>query len=346
MAVIDFLTEDTPTGTLAADLIGLIEKIPHAPSRIGDMGLFEVDGLMTTTAKFDKTEYGLELVQTSARGTEATKQASLPRDMVHFEAVRVAKEVKVMADEALNLRRLGTEGDVESVETYLTQKARPTVGSVRATLEFHRVGALKGLVLDANGAVIENLYTKMGVTAPAKIYFDFDNASPAPGAIRKICSNIVRKIAAELGGLPFTGVHAFVGAEFMDKIANHPETRETFLNQAQAAELRGGTAFTTFTYGGIVFEEYRGLIGATAFVEDVEAAFFPVGVSGLFKQMFAPADRLDYAGTLGLAEYALPSIDPKGRFREIEIQANPITVCTRPGVLLSGDAGAEPAPVV
>lgn len=339
MAVIDFLTEDTPTGTLAADLVGLVEEIPQTPTRVGDMGLFEVGGLMTTTAKFDRTDYGLELVPVSARGTDAPLQAKTGRGMIHFETVRVAKEVKVMADEALNLRKMGAENGVESVEAYLKQKMRPTVGSVRATLENHRVGALRGYVMDADGTtVITDLYTETGKAAPAAIVIDFSDVSP--DAVRKQCAEVVRKMADALEGVPFTYVHAFVGRGVMDNLANHPETRETFLNQAAANSLREGYAFSTFAYGGIVFEEYHGSVAGQRFVEDDEARFFPVGTSGLFHQLFAPADRDGYAGSLGLVEYALPHFDPKGRFREIEIQSNPITVCLRPDALFGGVAGA------
>ena len=40
-----------------------------------------------------------------------------------------------------------------------------------------------------------------------------------------------------------------------------------------------------------------------------------------------------------LVVYALPHVDPKGRYTEVEIQSNPATLCTRPGALIEGRAG-------
>ena len=339
-SIVDFLSEDgTVSGELIAHLEGVIEKIPHQPSRIQELGLFtSVPLLNTTTVKFDKTEFGLELIQTSTRGTDAPKQAKRTSNTVHFETSRIAKEVDFLADEILNLRRLG-ETSPEAVDNYLMNKSKPTLGSLRATREWNMLGALKGIVVDADGFVLENLYDKMGTAAPDVIYFDFDNLS-APGAIRTICSNIVRATANKMGGVGFDHVHAFVGPEFMDKMANHPETRETYISQEGAA-LRSGTAFTTFTYGEIVFEEYRGTIGATKFVKDAEARFFPVGAVDAYQAFFAPADRIGYEG-LGAVEYALPFVDPKGRSRSIEYQSNMISVMKRPDVLFEGNAGAKP----
>ena len=49
---------------------------------------------------------------------------------------------------------------------------------------------------------------------------------------------------------------------------------------------------------------------------------------------------MEFVNTPGLVEYALPYADPKDRFREIELQSNPITLCTRPDALIGGVAGA------
>jgi len=141
----------------------------------------------------------------------------------------------------------------------------------------------------------------------------------------------------------FTGVKAIMGRGFSDALMNAPEVREVFRRQADVP-LAAGMAFRSFEYGGVSFEEYRGAAGATAFVADDEVRFFPMGTRGVFHQLYAPADRVTLNNTLGLIEYAIPFADPKDRFREIELQSNPITVCLRPDALIGGFAGAAPAP--
>lgn len=343
--IVDFLTQDTVDGSLVATLAGLIEKTPAVPSMTKDLGIFSAEPMMGTTAKFDVVGSVLQLVQTSPRGTDAPRPAARAQSIVHMEAVRVALERKFIADEVLNLRELGTAGDFVSIESYIASEMAPVAGSVRATLENHRVGALRGYVLDADGTVINDLWTKFGITAPAEIGFELDATSATKAdPIRRKIAGIVREIRQELGAVGASSIYAACGSEFFDAISGAKEVRETYLNQAAASELRDGTALTgrTLNYGGATFFEYEGRIGNVDFVEADEVRFFPAGAPGLFRQLFAPHDRdASIPGKrVGQVEYWLPSFDPKLRFREIEVQSNPVTVCTRPNVLRGGRAGA------
>jgi hypothetical protein len=85
-----------------------------------------------------------------------------------------------------------------------------------------------------------------------------------------------------------------------------------------------------------MFEEYRGKVGATSFIADHKAHVFPIGVQELFMTYFAPADYWDTVNTMGLPRYARQFPDPSGadRHRNLEIQSNPLTICTRPRVLI------------
>lgn len=343
--IVDFLTETTVTGDLVATLGGLVEKAPKVPSMTKDLGLFSAEPLMGTTVKIERVGSTLQLVQTSARGTDAPTRARRSRDIVHFEAERVAMEAKFMADEVLNLRALGTAGDFTAIETYIAAELNPYIGSVRATLESHRVGALRGFVLDADNTVITDLWDRFGLTPPDEIGFELGaTVSGVEDPIRRKAAAVVRTIKHELGATPMGQVWALCGSDFFDELCGAKEVRATYLNQVAAAELRAGTALTgqVLNYGGINWIEFDGRIGTTDFVEADEVRFVVSGVQGLFRQFFAPHDRdASIPGkSIGQVEYALPHFDPKGRFREIEIQSNPITICTRPGLLIGGRAGA------
>lgn len=343
--IIDFFTQDTVDGQLVATLAGVIEKGPKVPSMTKDMGLYSAEPIMGTTLKFDTVGSTIQLVQSSERGTDAPTRARKTKGIVHFEAVRIALEAKFMADEVLNMRKLGTGGDFEAAESYFLSELAPYRGSVQATLESHRVGGMRGYVLDADGDVITDLWTKFGLTAPAEVGFQLDAASSTVAdPIRRAVAGVVRQIKHELGNIGSGQIMAACGSDFFDALSGAEEVRATYLNQMAAAELRGGTAMTgrTLNYGGAIFFEFEGRVGDTDFVEADEVRFFPAGVPGLFRQFFAPHDRdASIPGkNIGQPEYALPHFDPKGRFREVEIQSNPITICTRPSVLIGGRAGS------
>jgi hypothetical protein len=93
------------------------------------------------------------------------------------------------------VRAFGSENMLEGVQAVVNQRLSEMASKMDATLEHLRIGAIKGQILDADGsAVIYDLFTEFGVTQHTEIDFDLDNASPAPGAVKKKCHDIGRKI--------------------------------------------------------------------------------------------------------------------------------------------------------
>ncbi len=119
---------------------------------------------------------------------------------------------------------------------------------------------------------------------------------------------------------------------------SHPEVTAAYerwqSNQAGGQPgdfLRAGMARRSFVYASIMFEEYRGKVGATDFVAPDKAHFYPVGVPGLFVTRFGPADFVEAVNTLGLPRYAKAAPDMRfQRFVDLHMQTNPLNMCTRP----------------
>jgi hypothetical protein len=129
-------------------------------------------------------------------------------------------------------------------------------------------------------------------------------------------------------------VRAECGSAFFSDLVAHKEVRETYLNTAAAADLRGRVA-DEVSFGGISFRRYR---GSSAFgVPTDKAYFYPEGVDGLFEIYHAPADTFETVNTLGLPLYArtIPDRD-RDEWVRLEIESNPLPICTRPQVLRSG----------
>jgi len=113
----------------------------------------------------------------------------------------------------------------------------------------------------------------------------------------------------------------------------HKEVRETYLNTAAAADLRSRIA-DEVSFGGITFRRYRG--GAGFGVATDKAAFYPEAIDGLFEIYHAPADTFETVNTLGQPLYArmIPDRD-RDEWVRLEIESNPLPICTRPQVLRS-----------
>lgn len=319
-----------------------INEIAYVPQRLMELDLFDVQGIPTTTAFIEKVGETLVLVQSTPRGGPGKSVAIDRREAVPFQSVHLQLEDQIYADEIQNVRSFGTANQLLGVQEVRDARLLKMSRSLDLTLEYHRLGAIQGLVLDADGSVIEDLFDKFGIAEPADVGLELDaNYSEAAGSpIKTRITQVTRRIEADLGGFIPRGYHAFAGDDFFDALIGHGETRALYLQTSAAQELRGDGS-RTFTYGNVTWENYRGQ-GAVALAPD-EARIFPLGVPGLFAQLFAPADTMDAVNTLGQVKYALAAPDPSGKnkFIALEAQSNPITYCTRPKVLqrvVLGDA--------
>jgi Phage major capsid protein E len=319
-------------------LTDAINQMPFVPGRIGQLGLFREQGVSTTSVMIEEREGNLTLVETTSRGAPAVQHVANKRKARSLSVPHIALEDTILADEVQNVRAFGSENMLEGVQNVVNQRLSEMASKIDATLEHLRIGAIKGQILDADGsAVIYDLFTEFGVTAYTEVDFDLDNASPAPGAVKKKCHDIRRKVEDELGVVPYDHIHAMCGPDFFDDLITHPEVEKAYERWLDGAFLRQGQARGSFEYAGILFEEYRGKVGSVDFTDASKAYFFPVGVPGLFRQYNAPADFVETANTIGLPRYAKQAVDQQfARWVMLHVQSNPLPICTRPRVLLKG----------
>jgi len=161
--------------------------------------------------------------------------------------------------------------------------------------------------------------------------------------VRQICGQAINVIEDALDATSYDGVDVYCGRTFWLNLIEHKSVRETYLNTVQAAELRGDPSGYEFEFGGLTFKRYRtGSKAAAAnaagarFIADTECRFVVRGVPGLFITRFAPADYVETVNTLGLPRYAKQIPMRNGKGIELEVQSNPINLCTQPAVLLKG----------
>ena len=70
----------------------------------------------------------------------------------------------VLPEEVQGIRAFGSETELQTVAGVMAQHLQTMRNKHAITLEHLRFGALKGLILDADGSVIYNLYDEFGIT--------------------------------------------------------------------------------------------------------------------------------------------------------------------------------------
>lgn len=318
-----------------------INDMKFKPSRIAELGLFEESSVDTTTVAIEKKGEILALIAPTPRGGPGVTLNKEKSDIRNLSVPHFEINDAIYAEEVQNVRAFGQEQALETVANKIANRFTVHVNSHAVTEEYSRMGAVTGVVTYADGSTLD-LFSEFGVTAEAEIAFDLAAATPADGVLRKKCAGITRQIGGILDGLPFAGIHAFCGDNFFDELLQHKEVRETYKGWNESQILRDSyvgpnrSSWGIFKFGGIVWENYRGAVGGTPFINADKCQIFPVGVPGLFKSVRSPADYMETVNTMGQRLYAKQYRMPNDKGVHLDTQTNSLHYCSRPKALIKG----------
>lgn len=310
-------------------LIAAINKIPYVPTKIGDMGIFAEEGISTLSCAIEMQNGVLTLVPTASRGSSGPVKNPERRNVRDFRPVHLPQRVSVMADEVQNLRAFGSETEEDTAMALLTRKMAVARRDLDLTHEWQRMGCIKGNVLDADGvSVIYNYFTEFGVTQQTQAW----PLSVGTTKVLQLCVALKRMIEDKLGGVANSGVTVLCSAEFIDAFTSHAAVIASYQYQMShrlREDYRDG-----FEFGDIWWVEYRGQIGATRFIAANKAYAIPTGVPDLFKSVFAPAPYAETVNTQGMPFYAKQKSLDYDLGMEVQVQSNPLHICTRPDAIV------------
>ena len=327
------------------ELTAAVNRMDYLPQRLLQLGVFEPRSISTTVATIERRHGVLKLVQSSPRGGDGDTRERNKREVIHIDVPHLQINDRIYADEVQDVRAFGSQSALQGVQQLVQERLTSHRRDLEFTLENHRMGAIEGVVLDADGSTLLDIRSEFGQASVSKVQLDLANKTG--GALRTfIQANVIRPIARALkmGGMRLE-IRAFCGADFYDALVENAEFRASYLQQQEATELRKGTAFTATDFAGVLWEELRGSdlstpTAKTSRVTADECIFVPV-VPGLFQQVFAPADYNETVNTPGLPFYAKQAPDTRfQKYTDLEVQSNSICFCTIPEVLLKGDKDA------
>lgn len=321
-----------------------VEKTPFVPNFLRTLNIFEPEPIDTEKVSIEKRENQLAMIQTTPRGAPLETRSDELRDIRDFRTVRIGKSEVIQASEILGIRAFGSETERESVQRRIARANMRLRADMEATHENMRLGAIQGIVLDADGTVINNWFTEWNITQAVEFDFELDTATTN---VRGKCMDVIRamSVAGQGAMTPITQVHALCGDSFFDTLINHDRVRDTFLSFQDARDLRGNLAFQSFNFGGIMFHNYRGsdvFVDANSSglaglgIDDTEAKFFPVNAPGVFQVALSPGESFDLVNQPGQEVFGLLVRDlQRNEWVEVEQKSYPLYICTRPEMLQS-----------
>ncbi len=361
MPILDVFDNDAFT---SVSLTESVERNPYLPTGLGTLKIFQPKPILTKALAVEQREGRLVVVPTSDRGGPVMERITEKRQARYFEVPRIATGDTVYASELMGVRKFGSETQMMSVQDEVTRRLNGGTGllkNIEFTHEYHRLAAVQGLLLDANpnpgqaAPVLFNWYDEFNITQPAPIAFNL--AAKTSGQLRVTCNQMVRKMTRAAKGAFGAGarVIGLCGDEFWDALTTHPDVNTTYLNWAQAEELRLGMAFMgdkganplssnpgilkPFPFGDVAWINYRGSDDlATIAIPSTQAIFFPDNADDVFTVAWAPHDNEEFLDTLGRPTYIIPIKDRDRRaWWRMEAYSYPLHICTRPEVLQRGN---------
>jgi hypothetical protein len=315
-------------------LTSAINLLPNMYGRTEKLKLFPQKSVRSRSICVEERNGVLSLLPTQNPGSPATLAGSEKRKMRSFTIPHIPHDDVVLPEEVQGIRAFGSETELQAMASVITDHLQAMRNRHAITLEHLRMGALKGIVLDADGSPLVNLYDEFEIT-PKVVSFALGTTTTD---VKKKCLEVVRHIEDNLRGEFMTGIHCLVSPEFFDALTSHSKVKEAYERWQDGAALRDDMR-SGFTFGGITFEEYRGQAtdptGAVRkFIASGEGHCFPIGTSESFVTYFAPADFNETVNTLGLPLYAKQCPRKFDRGTDLHTQSNPLPMCLRPGVLI------------
>ncbi len=329
------------TGT---QLTTRVNRVPNTYGRINELGFFGAGrGSNSTNIEIPTADFATAILGHMPRGGDVPFLSDPAEGSIILPAPYFPVMTSITPGDIQNQMVMDAGPRPKTLADVLAEKMLQLRRSHALTLEYLRMQALKGKLIDGKNKTLHDLHAVFGIEK-VTVYFDLANEDIN---VKEKTKEVARLIETNLRGETYTGVHAMVSPEFFDLLEEHPSVNRYFLNQAAASgkgteDLRKG-----FRFGSILFEEYNaiaaGIDGQShRFIEPGMGHAVPLGTTDTFRSYFAPPHQISSANLPGMELYISPYILPHDAGVELKSESSPLPICVRPELLIELSAASGP----
>lgn len=350
MDLINILENDAFT---MANMTAAIASAPTQPRELRNEGLFVHEPIRTETVGIEFRNGTLQIATLDDRGAPYATATAEQRLIRYFKTKRVARHDRMSASDLAFVRQFGSDEAriVSELQKEIARRqAGPTglMAQCENRLELMRLGALKGLVVDHNGAVVYDFYSEFGIATPPTVFLNI--AAKSEGELRlAIESQITRPMRRKAKGRQFTGVSARCGEAAWDALMANGEFRKRYEASADAkmvGKLHESTLGIEVSFAGVTWREYFGADdGSSINLAATEIRFYPSGGSGIFKHILAPGETFAELGETGKEFYSYIVKDVEmpdnPRHLDLYVAQYPMLINTAPDLVIPASSAAS-----
>jgi hypothetical protein len=309
------------------DLISLCHAINQGVDRVpGIIDLFHEEPINSTKVKVELIEDNVTLIQSSPRGAPPPGHQDAKRKLIEFSVPHIKTQHTLMAATWQDRRGWGSANPSEP-HAERDRILRDMRGRVDATIDYHRSCALNGLIKDADGSTLVDLFAAFDLTQQT-VDFDLDNT--ATDVVTKVL--VGKRLSQAAVGRHVRKWVGYASPGFLDAMRVHGSVQKALANWSAASSMRDDTR-DGFDVGSVTWIEVAPLNGVTYIPTDT-AFLCPVDVPGLYTTWFAPSDYVESVNAEGARYYARAEDLPMGRGWDLEAQSNPISIISKPRAVI------------
>lgn len=338
---------NTPHFTARA-LTDAVNIIPNTYGRLGQLNLFPVKPLATTYVEIEYKDGVLSLLPVKSRGASGTQNRRGKRAKRLFDIPYIPHDDTLLASDLQNYVKFGTVNVVETLMDATNDKLEGMRGNHDITLEFLRMGALKGQIVDCDGNLIYDLFDEFNIT---QFVLNFELNKPTTKVDQK-CRQLKRYVERNLRGEVSNGkVRVIVSSEFFDMLIAHPSVEKAYMYYAAAQNPLREDTRAGFEFHGVIFEEYNATASAERpdgssveyrFIAEGDGHAYPVGTRQTFQTYAAPANTISEVNQAPKASDLIYVKQERMKFDqgiEFHTEMSPLPFAKRPALLV--DVKAE-----
>lgn len=313
----------------AVTLTDAVERLPVPQGQFGDNSVFSSEGVPTTKVAINESNGKLILVDDTSRDdTPKNVGKDKPRSIT-LETMHLPLEDTLRADDLQDRFTMGGGSSSDAALDAINKKMLRLKSSIAVTKEFHRLGAVQGMLRNKEGGKIYDFYEIFGLERRRKEFVATDEKQK----LRQLLMPILREGEKQLHDQMNIKWKCVCSGQFFDWLVDHLSVQKTYEGWAAAREQGGGDVRKGFVFAGIEWTDYNINIGGTDFIKSGEAHLYPSGGMGIFNEVHAPANYMSTVNTMGLEYYAMAEPLPMDKGYKVEVQSNPLPWCAYPGAL-------------
>ena len=330
----------------------LVDKTPYTPHALGSMQIFEPKPILTEQVLLYEKDGGYALIPATERGSPWPQQVRRAGRIRALETVNLRKQDTLRAGELMGVANMALPESIRlrNAAQITVDRTTQLKTDLEATKELHRLSALQGKLLDADGTtVLVDYFAEYGIATPATINFNFSTIGAGTLAFY-IQSNIVDPMIDNLKAngrfRPGVKIAALVGDAFWYSLIQHADVQDIWKMQEQTRQIAMAMnpranlpTYSEITYGNVTWMHYQGSSVGDIDIGVNNAHFFPVGAPDVFQVFWSPGETLLDITQPGRPEYLYIQPDVRDQMPshvDFFIASHPLYACVFPGALLRG----------